>query len=93
VRGAEAVARGAAAPPEPAAPDDDLAGSLFLARAAVTATGAPLPLGPEAAERLVKELLAHGLEPDEVLAVLPHLPVQPPAADEIAAIIRAAGIG
>jgi hypothetical protein len=38
-------------------------------------------------------LLAHGLEPDEVLVVLPHLPVQPAAADEVVAIIRAAGIG
>jgi hypothetical protein len=93
VRAAEAVARGAAAPPEPGPTDDDLAGSLFLAQAAVAATGAPLPVGPEAAERLVEELLAHGLEPGEVLAVLPQLPVQPPAAEEIAAIIRAAGIG
>jgi hypothetical protein len=38
-------------------------------------------------------LLAYGLEPDEVLVVLPHLPVQPAAADEVVAIIRAAGIG
>jgi hypothetical protein len=92
VRAAEAVLR-AAAPPEPGPPDDDLAASLFLARAAVTATGAPLPVGPEAAERLTEELLAHGLEPDEVVAVLPHLPVQPATADEVVAIIRAAGIG
>ena len=93
VRAAEAVLRAAVAPPEPGPPDDDLAGSLFLARAAVTATGAPLPVGPEAAERLTEELLAHGLEPDEVVAVLPHLPVQPATADEVVAIIRAAGIG
>jgi hypothetical protein len=93
VRAAEAVLRAAAAPPEPGPPDDDLAGSLFLARAAVTATGAPLPVGPEAAERLTEELLAHGLEPDEVVAVLPHLPVQRATADEVVAIIRAAGIG
>jgi hypothetical protein len=92
VRAAEAVAR-AAAPPEPGTTDDDLAGSLFLARAAVTATGAPVPVAPQDAERLVEELLAHGLEPDEVLVVLPHLPVQPAAADEVVAIIRAAGIG
>lgn len=92
VRAAEAVAR-AAAPPEPGTTDDDLAGSLFLARAAVTATGAPVPVAPEDAERLVEELLAYGLEPDEVLVVLPHLPVQPAAADEVVAIIRAAGIG
>jgi hypothetical protein len=93
VRAAEAVVRAAAEPPDPGPPAADLAGSLFLARAAVTATGAPLPLGPEVAERLVEELLAHGLEPDEVIAVLPHLPVQPATADEVAAIVRAAGIG
>jgi hypothetical protein len=93
VRAAEAEVRAAAAPPEPGTPDDDLAGSLFLARAAVTATGAPLPIRPEAAERLLEELLAHGLEPDEIVAVLPHLAVQPATADEVVAIIRAAGIG
>jgi hypothetical protein len=93
VRAAEAVTRGAAEPARPAAPDDDLAGSLFLAEAAVSATGVPLPVGPEAAERLVEQLLAHGLEPDEVVAVLPHLPVQPETADTVVAIIRAAGIG
>jgi hypothetical protein len=92
VRAAESVAR-AAAPPEPPAPDDDLAGSLFLAQAAVTATGAALPVAPVAAERLLEELLAHGLEPDEVVAVLPHLPVETATVDEIVAMIRAAGIG
>jgi hypothetical protein len=92
VRAAEAVTRGAAAAPAPS-PDSDLAASLFLADAAVTATGAPLPVGPDAAERLVEQLLAHGLEPDEVLAVLPHLPVQPETAATVAAIVRAAGIG
>ena len=93
VRAAEAVTRGAAELARPAAPDDDLAGSLFLAEAAVTATGAPVPVGPDAAERLLEQLLAHGLEPDEVVAVLPHLPVQRETADIVVAIIRAAGIG
>jgi hypothetical protein len=92
VRAAEAVTRGAAAQPAPC-PDADLEGSLFLAGAAVTATGAPLPVAPDAAERLVEQLLAHGLEPDEVVAVLPHLPVQPETAATVAAIVRAAGIG
>ena len=91
VRAAEAVTRGAAEPPRREAPDDDLAASLFLAEAAVTATGAPLPVGPEAAERLVGQLLAHGLEPNEVLAVLPHLPVCRDTADAVVAIIRAPG--
>ena len=90
VRAAESVAR-AAAPSLDGQRDDDLAGSLFLARAAVTATGAALPLPPAAAESLVAELLAHGLEPEEVPAVLPHLPVQPATAAEVVAIIRAAG--
>jgi hypothetical protein len=92
VRAAEAVARGAASAP-PAAPDVDMDASLFLAEAAVTAVGVPLPVAPDAAERLVEELLAHGLEPDEVVAVLPHLPVQPETAATVVAIIRAAGIG
>jgi hypothetical protein len=91
VRAAEAVTR-AAVPPQPAPADDDLEGSLFLARAAVTATGAPTPVPPDAAERLAEQLLAHGLEPDEVLAVLPHLPLQPATADEVVAIVRAAGL-
>ena len=93
VRAAEAVTRGAAEPPRPAAGDDDLAGSLFLAEAAVAATGAPLPVGPEAAEVLVEQLLAYGLEPDEVVAVLPRLPVEPETADTVVAIIRSGGIG
>jgi hypothetical protein len=92
VRAAEAATR-AAAPAAPPEADADLAASLFLAEAAVTATGAALPVGPDAAERLTEELLAHGLEPDDVLAVLPRLPVQPETADTVVAIIRAAGIG
>jgi hypothetical protein len=93
VRAAEAATRAAVAPEDPRTEDADLAGSLFLARAAVDATGEPLPLAPEAGERLVEELLAHGLEPDEVIGVLPHLPLQPATAAEVAAIVRAAGIG
>jgi hypothetical protein len=92
VRAAEAVTRDAAPAPAPA-PDADLAASLFLADAAVTATGASLPVAPDAAEELVEQLLAHGLEPDEVLVVLPHLPVEPETAATVAAIVRAAGIG
>ncbi|MET0765111.1 MAG: hypothetical protein ABWY29_09600 [Blastococcus sp.] len=88
VRAAEAATRRAVPDPTPP-PDADLAGSLFLATAAVTAIGAPLPLAPEAAERLVEELLAHGLEPDEVVAVLPHLPVQSETVAAVVAIIRA----
>jgi hypothetical protein len=93
VRAAEAVVRTAAAPPTPEPEDQDLAGSLFLAQAAVDATGVPQPVPPDAAELLLTELLAHGLEPDEVPAVLPHLAVQPATVDEVLAIIRAADIG
>lgn len=93
VRAAEAVTRGAAEPARTAAPDGDLAASLFLAEAAVAATGVRTPVAPEAAERLVEQLLVHGLERDEVLAVLPHLPVQPETAATVVAILRAADIG
>jgi hypothetical protein len=93
VRAAQAATQAAAAPSARPEPDADFAGSLFLAEAAVSATGAPLPVAPDAAERLAEELLAHGLEPGEVLAVLPRLPVQPETADTVVAIIRAAGIG
>jgi hypothetical protein len=93
VRAAEAVVRSAAAPADPAPADDDRAASLFLARAAVSATGGALPLGPQSAERLVEELLAHGVEPEEIVVLLPQLPVQPATADEVVAIIRAAGLG
>jgi len=91
VRAAEAATRGAAAPSVPA-PDPDLEASLFLAQAAIAATGAELPVGPDTAEELVEQLLANGLEPDEVVAVLPHLPVEPETADTVIAIVRAAGI-
>jgi hypothetical protein len=93
VRAAEAVARGAAEPGRPPAADDDLAASLFLADAAVAATGAPTPVAPEAAEQLVEQLLGHGLEPDDVVAVLPQLPLQPETADTVVAILRAGEIG
>jgi hypothetical protein len=93
VRAAEAVLRTSAAPARPQPTDDELAGSLFLARAAVDATGAPVPVTPDAAERLVEELLVHGLGPEEIPVVLPHLPVQPATVEEVLAIIRAAEIG
>ena len=46
--------------------------------------GLPVPVPPEAADRLLEALLAEGLEPDEVLEVLPHLPVLADTADEVA---------
>jgi len=93
VRAAEAVTRSAGAPARTAAADDDLAASMFLADAAVTALGAPTPVAPDAAEQLVEQLLAHGLEPDEVRAVLPRLPLQKETVETVVAILRAAEIG
>ena len=90
VRAAEAELRRAAEPPpEPAAVDDEaIAGALFLAEAAVREAGLPVPVPPEAADRLLEALLAEGLEPDEVLEVLPHLPVLADTADEVASTVR-----
>jgi hypothetical protein len=94
VRAAEAVTRVAVpgAPPatEPQLPEDALAGALFLAEAALAVSGVPVPVPPAAADRVLEALLADGLEPDEVTAVLPHLPLEPGTADRIAA--RAAGV-
>jgi len=89
VRAAEAVTRTAAAAPETPGPDADLAGSLFLARAALEATGAPVPVTPEHADRLLAELLAHGLEAEELPAVLLELPVETATLDAIVAMLGA----
>jgi hypothetical protein len=91
VRAAEATLRAAAAPAQPLPVDEDLAASLFLARAAVEATGVPVPVPPEQAGPLLEQLLAHGLEPDDVAAVLPELPVQPATVDAIAALLSDRG--
>ena len=90
VRAAEAELRRASAPPPEPAPVDDeaLAGALFLAEVAVREAGLPVPVPPEAADRLLDALLAEGLEKDEVLEVLPHLPVLADTADEVAATVR-----
>ncbi len=75
VRAAEALTR-EAVPPPPAAPDE-LSGVLFLARAAVADLHSPIPAA--AVARVLEALLAEGLERDEVLAVLPDLPLEPAA--------------
>jgi hypothetical protein len=67
--------------------DGDLAGALFLAEAALGTAGLARPVPPEQAGRLVDALLAEGLEPDEVAAVLPHLPVQPDTAVQVTAVL------
>ncbi|MCW2637206.1 MAG: hypothetical protein JWQ99_3573 [Blastococcus sp.] len=90
VRAAEQVTRGAAAEPAAVADDDALAGALFLAEAALTATALPLPVPAADAQRLLVELLDAGLEVEEIGGVLPHLPVQPATAAAVAALIAAA---
>ena len=86
VRAAEAETRRAAgveAAPPPQ--DEDLAGALFLADVALSSTGLPQPVPPDRAGQLLEALLGEGLEPEEVLAVLPHLPVLADTADAVAA--------
>jgi hypothetical protein len=91
VRAAEAEARRAAEPPEPAgAPsEDDLAGALFLARVALADAGLATPVVPADAGRLLAALRGEGLEPEEVLSVLLDLPVQADTADAVAAEVDA----
>ena len=89
VRAAERELRQAAGPVDPPAPDDEeLAGALFLAEAAVKGAGLAVPVPPTQADRLLEALLAEGLETQEVLDVLPHLPVLQDTADEVAATVR-----
>ena len=82
VRAAEAATRaavpGAVGPAEDAvpAPDDSLAGALFLARAAVEASGCTVPVPLPRRTCCSRPLADAGLEPEEVPAVLPHLPVE-----------------
>ena len=86
VRAAEATARAAAPAPVPDH-DDGLAGARFLAATALREAALPVPVPPEEADRLLDALGDQGLEPDEVLAVLPDLPVADATATRIAARI------
>jgi hypothetical protein len=65
--------------------EEELAGALFLADAALSSSGLAQPVAPDDAGPLLAVLLDEGLEPDEVLAVLPHLPVLADTADAVAA--------
>jgi hypothetical protein len=96
VRAAEGITRTAVPPVPPAAAtadDDDLAGTLFLAHAALRDAGLTVPVPGAEAEALVTALLAEGLLLEELPAVLPHLPLQPDTAAEVEAIVAAAGLG
>nr|WP_246405737.1 hypothetical protein [Modestobacter versicolor] len=96
VRAAEAVTRAAAPPPvrpaEPGRPDE-LAGALFLAEAALQGSGLTLPVPLAQADRLLDVLLAEGLLPEEVPALLAHLPVEPVTAAEVRATLATLGPG
>jgi hypothetical protein len=92
VRAAEAVTRTAAAPPaRTPVPDESLAGSLYLAHAALRAAELSVPVPPAQAEQLLAALLAEGVLPEEVPAVLPHLPVESATVREVTAIVAAGG--
>ena len=88
VRAAEDELRRAA--PAPAAPvaQDELAGALFLAEVALQEAGLPVPVPPTEAVPLLTALQAQGLEPEEVLSLLPHLPVLADTADRVALVLR-----
>jgi hypothetical protein len=87
VRAAEAETRAAVEPSleEPAAVAD---GALFLADVALREAALPVPVPPEQAGILLEALLQQGLEPEEVRAVLPHLPVTGDAAERVADVLR-----
>ncbi|WP_091538053.1 hypothetical protein [Modestobacter sp. DSM 44400] len=93
VRAAEAVTRAAAASAPAPVPNDDLAGSLFLAQAALRAAEVTVPVPPAQAAQLLAALLAAGLLLEEVPAVLPHLPVASATLRKVDAIVAAGGLG
>ena len=91
VRAAEAETRRAAGgspEPLPVLQDEELAGARFLADVALASSGLEQPVPPDGAGRLLEALLGEGLEPDEVLAVLPHLPVLADTADAVDRTLR-----
>lgn len=95
VRAAEAATRAAAAPvpaPPPApAGEDELTGAVFLAEAGLRAAGLAEPVPPAQAGRLLEVLLAEGVSPEEVPAVLARLPVDDATAVKVAALLADAG--
>jgi hypothetical protein len=95
VRAAEAETRRAVPQPVAAPPEEDLAGALFLAEAALQEAGLPVPVPVTRADALLDLLLGEGLEAQEVLAVLPQLPVHQETAEMIGAtleVLRAQGL-
>jgi hypothetical protein len=91
VRAAEAATRGAVPPPGRAAgADDGLAGARFLARTALETAGLTVPVVPADARVLVAELAGVGLEPEEIPAVLPDLPLAPGTSESVVALLTEA---
>lgn len=85
VRAAERLDRPTAAGPPAAVQDlDDLDAALFLAERALQDAALPVPVPASRAADLVAALRAYGVEPAEVLALLPRLPVEPGAAQAVA---------
>ncbi len=96
VRAAERATRAAASRPAPdpdAGVPPELAGALFVADAALREAALDLPVPPEQADRLLDVLRDAGVQLDEIAGLLPHLPVQPAAAAEVAAAADAVGRG
>ncbi|WP_235927866.1 hypothetical protein [Goekera deserti] len=95
VQAAEAMTRGAAPVAAATAPavEDPAAieGAVFLAGVALREARLTVPVPPAQADRLLDALLAEGLLPEEVPAVLAHLPVQPATAAEIRATVAVLG--
>jgi hypothetical protein len=88
VRAAEDELRRAAPAPVPSVAQDELAGALFLAEVALQEAGLPVPVPPTDAVPLLTALQEQGLEPQEVLSLLPHLPVLADTADVVARALR-----
>jgi hypothetical protein len=87
VRAAEAVARAAVPQRRPAAAEQGLHGALFLAEAALREAGLARPVPEAQAGRLLAALQEQGLEPEEIAAVLPRLPVEPGTEAKIRALL------
>jgi hypothetical protein len=97
VRAAEAETRAAAdeevdaSAATGALTDEALVGALFLAEAALSEADLPVPVPPSQADALLVALRAQGLEDEEVLALLPHLPVLADTADAVTDRLRDQG--
>jgi hypothetical protein len=89
VRAAEGLTRSAVPTEAPAARDEDLAGVLFVAEAAIRAAGLPEPVPESAAGELLEVLRAEGLDDDEVRAALPRLPLRAPTVDRVRRLVDA----